>query len=140
MKRFAVDGITREKEYDLTKGAKGSKVIYFSVNTGTEGEIVTVHLKPKPNLKKLVFDVSFNDLGIKGRASIGNILTKNPVSKILRKKDQTPMASVVPLVVVEPTALPELPKAEIILPEMKKPEGPKKTDNDDDEVQMTIEF
>jgi topoisomerase-4 subunit A len=140
MKRFAIDGITRDKEYDLTKGTKGSKVLYFSVNQGPEGEIVTVHLKPKPHLKKLVFDVSFNDLGIKGRGSIGNILTKNPVSKIVRKKDQTPLSSgVVPLVVVEPTAVPQLPKADIVLPETKKGDTPKKND-EDDETQMTIEF
>jgi topoisomerase-4 subunit A len=142
MKRFAIDGITRDKEYDLTKGTKGSKVIYFSVNQGSEGEIVTVHLKPKPHLKKMVFDLSFNELGIKGRGSIGNILTKNPVSKIVRKKDQTPLPpSDVPLIIVEPSPVADLPKTEIILPELKKSDHPKKSDDDDDDkVQMTIEF
>ncbi len=143
MKRFSIDGVTRDKEYDLTKGTKGSKIIYFSISQDQEGEIVTVHLKPKPHLKKLVFDISFADLGIKGRGSIGNILTKNPVSKIVRKKDQTPLPpSVVPLVEVEKVEKPVvvLPKIEIKLPDLKKIEGQKKSDEDDEKNQMSIDF
>lgn len=140
MKRFAVDGVTRDKEYDLTKGTKGSKILYFSINAAdAPGEIVTVQLKPKPNLKKMVFDISFNDLGIKGRGSIGNILTKNPVSKIIRKKDQTPLPpSVVPLVVVEQIPVVVLPKIEIILPDLKKLAQKKSGDDDDEKNQMSM--
>ena len=82
IKRFAVMGVTRDKEYDLTKGKKGSKVLYFSANPNGESEIVRVFLKPRPKLKKLKFDFDFANLSIKGRNSIGNILSKNPVKKI----------------------------------------------------------
>ena len=86
MKRFNVEGITRDKDYNLTKGTEGSRVLYFSVTGPTEPEIVTVYHKPMPRLKKLVFDEDLSQLGIKGRSSMGNILTRNPVSKIVRKK------------------------------------------------------
>jgi topoisomerase-4 subunit A len=82
IKRFAVVGVTRDKEYTLTKGTKGSKVLYFSVNPNGEAEIIKVALKPRPKLKKPVFDFNFGDLAIKGRNSQGNILTKYPVKKI----------------------------------------------------------
>jgi topoisomerase-4 subunit A len=85
MKRFAVIGTTRDKEYELTKGTKGSKVLYFTANPNGEAEIVTVQLRPKPKLKKLAFDMDFSELAIKGRNSIGNILTRNPVRKIILK-------------------------------------------------------
>ncbi|NVO01947.1 MAG: DNA gyrase/topoisomerase IV subunit A [Bacteroidetes bacterium] len=85
MKRFAVIGTTRDKEYDLTKGTKGSKVLYFTANPNGEAEIVTVQLRPKPKLKKLAFDMDFSELAIKGRNSIGNILTRNPIRKIILK-------------------------------------------------------
>ncbi|MDD2412755.1 MAG: DNA gyrase/topoisomerase IV subunit A [Bacteroidales bacterium] len=82
VKRFAVLGVTRDKEYDLTKGKKGSKVLYFSANPNGESEIVRVLLRPKPKLKILKFDYDFANLAIKGRGSKGNILSKNPVKKI----------------------------------------------------------
>ncbi|MDD2344840.1 MAG: DNA gyrase/topoisomerase IV subunit A [Bacteroidales bacterium] len=82
VKRFAVLGVTRDKEYDLTKGKKASKVLYFSANPNGESEIIRVLLRPKPKLKILKFDYDFADLAIKGRGSKGNILTKNPVRKI----------------------------------------------------------
>lgn len=82
VKRFAVLGVTRDKEYDLTKGKKASKVLYFSANPNGESEIVRVFLRPKPKLKILKFDYDFADLAIKGRSSKGNILSKNPVKKI----------------------------------------------------------
>lgn len=82
VKRFAVLGVTRDKEYDLTKGKKGSKVLYFSANPNGESEIVRVLLRPKPKLKTLKFDYDFANLAIKGRGSKGNILSKNPVKKI----------------------------------------------------------
>jgi len=87
MKRFAVKGITRDKEYDLTKGTKDSKVIYFTANPNGEAEVVTVHLRHKPKLKKPQFDVGFADLAIKGRAASGNLVTKNPVRKVVLKDE-----------------------------------------------------
>ena len=85
IKRFSVVGVTRDKEYDLTKGTKGTRVLYFSANPNGEAEVVNVQLKPHSKLKKLQFDEDFASLAIKGRASIGNIITKYPVKKILLK-------------------------------------------------------
>ena len=85
IKRFSVTGITRDKEYDLTKGGKGSKVLYFTANSNGEAEIVTVQLKPHAKLKKLNFDEDFAALAIKGRNSIGNMVTKYPVKKVVLK-------------------------------------------------------
>jgi len=82
VKRFSVGGVTRDKEYDLTKGTSGSKVIYFTSNPNGEAEKIRVFLKAKAKLKKLQFDYDFSDLAIKGRASQGNILSRNPVRKI----------------------------------------------------------
>ena len=85
VKRFAVVGITRDKEYDLTKGSKGSKVLYFTANPNGEAEIVTVMLKPHTKLKKLQFDLDFAEIAIKGRGSQGNIVSKYPIKKVLLK-------------------------------------------------------
>lgn len=85
VKRFAVHGVNRDKEYVLTKGNADSKVLYFTANPNGEAEIITVSLRPKPHLKILSFDFDFSTLAIKGRGSIGNILTKNPVRKITLK-------------------------------------------------------
>jgi len=82
IKRFAVTGITRDKEYDLTQGKAGSRVLHFSANPNGEAEVVKVILKPKPRQKLLVFDKNFSDIAIKGRASRGNILTKADIHKI----------------------------------------------------------
>jgi topoisomerase-4 subunit A len=86
IKRFAVKGITRDKEYDLTQGKTGSKVVYFTVNPNAEAEVIKVTLKPKPRLSKLVFEKDFSDIAIKGRQSMGNILTKNDIHKIALKQ------------------------------------------------------
>jgi len=85
IKRFAVMGVTRDKDYDLTKGSKGSKITYFTANPNGEAEIVSVQLKPHAKLKKLQFDVDFADIAIKGRASQGNIVSKYPIKRILLK-------------------------------------------------------
>ncbi|TDO23250.1 DNA gyrase/topoisomerase IV subunit A [Pedobacter duraquae] len=85
IKRFAVMGVTRDKDYDLTKGTKGSKILYFTANPNGEAEIITVQLKPHTKLKKLQFDVDFAEIAIKGRASQGNIVSKYPIKKILLK-------------------------------------------------------
>lgn len=85
MKRFRVQGITRDKDYDLTKGTAGSAVVYFTANPFGETEVLTVYLKPRPKLKKQIFDVDLGELAVKGRDSQGNILTKLPLRKIVRK-------------------------------------------------------
>ncbi len=85
IKRFSVLGVTREKEYDLTKGTKGSKTLYFTPNPNGEAEIVNVQLKPHSKLKKLQFDIDFAEHAIKGRSSMGNIVTKYPVKKVVLK-------------------------------------------------------
>ena len=82
VKRFSVGGVTRDREYDLTKGTAGTKVIYFTSNPNGEAEKVKVLLKAKAKLKKTQFDFDFSMLAIKGRASQGNILSRNPVRKI----------------------------------------------------------
>ncbi len=86
MKRFAVTGVTRDKEYDLTQGKQGSKILYFSANPNGEAEVLKITLKPKPRIKKLVFEVDLGELAIKGRQSMGNLLTKNEVHKIALKE------------------------------------------------------
>lgn len=82
VKRFFVTGTTRDKQYNVTKGTAGSKVVYFSANPNGEAEVIKVCLKPKPGMKKLVFDYDFAQLAIKGRDSQGNLLSKNDIHKI----------------------------------------------------------
>ena len=86
MKRFAVTGITRDKEYDLTQGSSGSRVAWFSANPNGEAEVVKVTLKPKLRLSKLQFDVDFGTLAIKGKQSRGNIVTRNEVHRFSLKE------------------------------------------------------
>ena len=86
IKRFAVNGITRDKEYDVTQGTAGSKIIYFTTNPNAEAEVIRITLKPKPRISKLVFEKDFSDIAIKGRQSLGNILTKNDIHKIVLKQ------------------------------------------------------
>src|SRR5690606_16603863 len=80
MKRFFVNSLTRDTEYDLTKGEKGSKLLYFSVHPNGEKEVVTIHLRPRPHLKRIRFDVDFGDLLIKSRTAAGNRVTKEIVA------------------------------------------------------------
>lgn len=81
MKRFAVTGVRRDQEYDLTQGTPGSKVCYFTANSNGEAEVVRVTLKPKARLNKLQFDVDFSEMQIKGKQSRGNIVTRNEVHR-----------------------------------------------------------
>ena len=87
VKRFPVIGITRDKEYVLTKGNEGSKIHYFSANPNGEAEVIRVVLRPNPKLKTTSFEYDFSSLAIKGRGSYGNILTKKPVKSIVRKEE-----------------------------------------------------
>ena len=87
VKRFNVTSITRDKEYDLTKGSEGTKVIYFTTNPNGEAEIIKVNLRPKQRLKKTSFDFDFSELAIKGRNAKGNTLTKHAIKNILQKEE-----------------------------------------------------
>jgi topoisomerase-4 subunit A len=86
IKRFAVTSITRDREYDLTKGKLQTNVLYFSANPNGEAEIVSVLLRQVGSIKKLKWDVDFSDISIKGRASKGNIVTKHAVKRIELKE------------------------------------------------------
>ena len=87
IKRFAVTSVTRDREYDLTQGKKGSEVSYFTANPNGEAEVVMVYLRQVGSIKKLKFEVDFADMAIKGRAVKGNIVTKYPVKKIELKEE-----------------------------------------------------
>jgi len=82
IKRFNVTSMTRDKEYDLTQGTPGSKVMYFTANPNGEAEVIKVTLDPNPKLKKIFIDKDFSEVIIKGRASKGNLLTRNPIHRI----------------------------------------------------------
>lgn len=86
MKRFAVTSITRDKEYHLTKGTPKSQVLYLTANPNGEAEVVTVYLRPRPNLKKLKLELDFSELAIKGRGAAGNTLTKHIIKKVEQKE------------------------------------------------------
>ena len=81
-KRFNVTSITRDREYPITKGTPKSRILYLSANPNGEAEVVTVHLRPSPRLKKLRLDLDFAELAVRGRSSAGNLVTKFPVRKI----------------------------------------------------------
>ncbi|MEZ5020266.1 MAG: DNA gyrase/topoisomerase IV subunit A [Bacteroidales bacterium] len=86
VKRCALTGLTRDKEYNLGRGTAGTRILYMSANPNGEAEVIRVYHKPKARLKKLTFDFDFGELNIKGRGSMGNLLTKNPVHKITLKE------------------------------------------------------
>jgi topoisomerase-4 subunit A len=87
VKRFSVMGVTRDKEYLITKGTPDSKVLYFTANPNGEAEIIRIEHRPKPRIKKLSFDFDFTSVAIKGRSAIGNILTKYSVKKIEKRQE-----------------------------------------------------
>ncbi len=86
MKRFSVTGVTRDKEYNMTMGTDGSRILYFSANPNGEAEVLRILFKPKPKLKKLVDEIDMAQLAIKGRQSMGNLVTKNEVHKVTLKE------------------------------------------------------
>lgn len=86
IKRFNVTGVTRDKEYDLTRGKPGSRIAYFSANPNGEAETIKVILKPKPRMRVLQFEKDFSEIDIKGRQAMGNILTKADVHRIQLKQ------------------------------------------------------
>ena len=86
MKRFSVTGVTRDKEYNMTPGAPGTSVKWFTANSNGEAEVVKVTLKPRPRLTRLTFDVDFGALAIKGKGAMGNLVTKNEVHRFSLKE------------------------------------------------------
>ena len=86
IKRFAVTGVSRDREYDLTRGKPGSRVVYFSANPNGEAETIRVILKPKPRMRVLQFEKDFSEIAIKGRQAMGNILTKAEFIRIQLKQ------------------------------------------------------
>ena len=84
-KRFAITSVTRDKDYDITTGADGSKILWFSVNHNGEAEAVRIYLRPRPKLKKTQLEYDFSTLAIKGKVSRGNLVSKNPISRIQLK-------------------------------------------------------
>lgn len=90
-KRFNVTGITRDKEYDLTKGNPNSKVMYFTSNANGEAEVIQITLSPGSKARNKVLDFYFEELEIKGRSSQGNQVTKYPIKSVkFKKRDVLP--------------------------------------------------
>ncbi|MCQ2058423.1 MAG: DNA gyrase/topoisomerase IV subunit A [Bacteroidaceae bacterium] len=85
MKRFCATGLVRDKEYNVTLEKPGSKVVYFTANHNGEAEVIKIQLKPNPKLKKQIFDKDFSAISIKGRQSMGNLVTRNDVLRITLK-------------------------------------------------------
>lgn len=85
-KRFNIMGVTRDRDYDVTQGKPGSRIVWFTANPNGEAEVVKVTLKPKPRLKSLFIDVDFSKLAVKGKAAMGNIVTRNEVHRFSLKE------------------------------------------------------
>lgn len=86
IKRFNVTSMIRDREYDVTQGTPGSKIVYFTANPNGEAEVIKVTLRPNVRIKKLIFERDFSTINIKGRQSMGNLLTKYEVQKISLKQ------------------------------------------------------
>lgn len=128
VKRFTVGGTTRDKEYVLTKGKEGSKVLWFSLDDPASPETIRITLKPKPKLRITQLDVNFIKVEVKGRGTIGNIVTRNAVQKIQRLADVKLKVKVeqivIPLLKVKEVEVkPTLKKTEAMFPKLKKTEG-----------------
>lgn len=89
MKRCAITSITRDKEYDMTRGEKGSELVYMSVNHNGEAEVLKIYFRPRPRLKKVITELDFSSLAIKGRQSRGNLFSRYGISKIVLKEKGT---------------------------------------------------
>ena len=89
MKRCAIKAITRDKEYDITKGTPRSEILYMSVNPNGEAEVLKIYFKPRPRLKKVIVDLDFSTLAIKGRQSQGNLFSRYGIHKIVLKERGT---------------------------------------------------
>ncbi len=123
IKRFYVGGTTRDKEYILTKGKEGSKVLWFSLSGENDAETVRVNLRPKPKLRITQIDVDFNQIEVKGRGAIGNILTKHAVARISKLADAKPTPKV-----LQTSILPEKNMPAVAIKSSVKTLLPKKRD------------
>lgn len=121
IKRFTVGGTTRDKEYVLTKGKEGSKVLWFSLSGEKDAETVRAILRPKPKLRITQIDVDFNQTEVKGRGAIGNILTKNTVTRVVKLKDGPTEPSS-----KQTSIIPEKPPVVVSSKVASKPSPPKK--------------
>lgn len=127
-KRFTVGGTTRDKEYILTKGKEGSKVLWFSLDDPMNPETVRIFLKPKPKLRITQLNINFGEIEVKGRGTNGNIITRNAIQKIQRLTDVKPAAKAqqteIPIMKVKEVAQKSsLKKKESKIPKPKKIEG-----------------
>lgn len=145
-KRFTVGGTTRDKEYVLTKGAEGSKLLYFSISGPDDAETVRIMLRPKPKLRVTQVDVNFNELEVKGRGTNGNIVTRHSASKVIKLSDAKPAPKIVQAT-IETVAkeVPVKPKATPapVSKSSSKPEGktaPKKASPLHEEKAVTVEW
>ena len=89
MKRCAIKSITRDKEYDLTKGTPKSEILYMSVNPNGEAEVLKIYFRPRPRLKKVISELDFSTVAIKGRQSQGNLFSRYSIHKIVMKEKGT---------------------------------------------------
>jgi topoisomerase-4 subunit A len=87
MKRCAITGITRDKEYNITKGTEGSEILFITANRNGEAQVLKVFLKPRPRLRNLIMELDFSQLAIKGRQSQGNIFTRYAIHKVQIKEE-----------------------------------------------------
>lgn len=120
VKRFTVGGTTRDKDYVLTKGAEGSKILWLSFGTPEEAPVVRIMLRPKPKLRITQIDVNFADYEVKGRSTIGNILTKNSASKVIKLSDAKPSQKAVQMKIDTPVKA----AAAVVLPSKKQAPPP----------------
>lgn len=135
VKRFTAGGITRDKEYNLTKGTPGSRVMYFKPSAENDAEKVQIMLKPRPRLKNRNIDIDLNEQLVKGRSAQGNIITKFPITKLIVKDAPKKQGAVVAATVITPEKQPEKTKSKI------QPESTKNTgDGDDEAKQIELEF
>jgi len=126
IKRFTVGGTTRDKEYVLTKGKEGSKVLWFSLSNEKDAETVRAILRPKPKLRITQIDVDFNDTEVKGRGAIGNILTKNAVNRVTKLKDGPAEPKMVQTSLIDDKPSPKVSKVAIKATVTKKAKETKK--------------
>ena len=145
-KRFTVGGTTRDKEYILTKGAEGSKLLWFSISGTDDAETVRIMLRPKPKLRITQIDVNFNEHEVKGRGTNGNIVSRHAASKVIKLSDARPSKKPVQATLIAVTKqVPVKPKAAPVpAPKStKKPEGKstiKKANPLHDEKAVTVEW
>ncbi len=139
LKRFSIGGITRDKDYVLTKGTAGSKVLYFGLSEVENAGSLEITLRPKAKLKIRNFTIPLDEQLIKGRDAKGNIITRHTIQKIVYKKGDptTPKVKV-----MEPVAKPKVPGSEPVVSKKKEaePKLKKQKEKGNDKEQTKLEF